>query len=53
MIAGVGKTYRFLQEAHELLKSNLDVRIGFIETHNRKETAALVEAIKEMDLEGF
>jgi two-component system, OmpR family, sensor histidine kinase KdpD len=45
MSAGVGKTYRMLQEAHQLLKDGLDVRIGYIETHNRIETAALVEGL--------
>jgi two-component system sensor histidine kinase KdpD len=45
MSAGVGKTYRMLQEAHQLLKDGVDVRIGYIETHNRKETAALVEGL--------
>ena len=38
MSAGVGKTYRMLQEAHALLRNGIDVKIGFIETHNRKET---------------
>lgn len=33
MSTGVGKTYRMLQEAHGLLKNKVDVRIGFIETH--------------------
>ena len=28
MIAGVGKTYRMLQEAHQLLESGVDVEIG-------------------------
>ncbi len=45
MSAGVGKTFRMLQESHSLLKNNIDVRIGYIETHNRKETAALTEGI--------
>lgn len=45
MSAGVGKTYRMLQEAHQLLKDGVNVRIGYVETHNRKETAALVEGI--------
>lgn len=48
MSAGVGKTYRMLQEAHQLQASGQDVRIGFIETHNRKETAALVEGLPEI-----
>ncbi|CCG99212.1 Osmosensitive K channel His kinase sensor [Fibrella aestuarina BUZ 2] len=45
MSAGVGKSYRMLQEAHSLLRSGVDVRIGFIETHNRAETVALVEGL--------
>lgn len=45
MSAGVGKTYRMLQEAHQLLTDGVDVRIAYIETHNRKETAALVEGL--------
>jgi len=45
MSAGVGKTYRMLQEAHDLLKSGIDVQIGFVETHNRAETAALLEGL--------
>ena len=39
---GVGKTYRMLQEAHELKAEGLDVVIGLIETHNRKETEDLI-----------
>lgn len=45
MSAGVGKTYRMLQEAHSLLQSGIDVKIGYIETHNRKETHALLEGL--------
>lgn len=45
MIAGVGKTYRMLQEAHQLLAAGVDVRIGYVETHGRPETAALVEGL--------
>ncbi len=45
MIAGVGKTYRMLQEAHTLLKSGIDVKIGFVETHNREETQALIAGL--------
>jgi len=45
MSAGVGKTYRMLQEAHSLLKSGIDVRIGYIETHFREETHALLEGL--------
>ena len=45
MSAGVGKTYRMLQEAHTLLRNGIDVKIGFIETHNRKETHELLDGL--------
>ncbi len=45
MSAGVGKTYRMLQEAHALLRNGIDVRIGYIETHGRAETHALLEGL--------
>jgi len=45
MSAGVGKTYRMLTEAHALLKNGIDVKIGYIETHNRKETHDLLEGL--------
>ncbi len=45
MSAGVGKTYRMLQEAQSLLRSGIDVKIGYIETHNRKETEAQLEGL--------
>ncbi len=40
--AGVGKTYRMLEEAHALKKRGVDLVIGFVEPHGRAETAALV-----------
>ncbi|RZL60449.1 MAG: sensor protein KdpD, partial [Pedobacter sp.] len=45
MSAGVGKTYRMLQEAHALLRNQIDVKIGYIETHFRKETHDLLDGI--------
>ena len=45
MSAGVGKTYRMLMEAHALMRSGIDVKIGYIETHQRKETEALIEGL--------
>ena len=45
MAAGVGKTYRMLLEAKELLNNKVDVVIGFIETHGRKETEKLLEGL--------
>ena len=44
--AGVGKTYRMLEEAHALKKRGVDVVLGFVETHGRAETAALVEGLE-------
>lgn len=64
--AGVGKTYRMLQEAHSLQARGVDVVLAYVETHGRAETAALVDglevvprrrveyrgvAIEEMDLD--
>ncbi len=45
MVAGVGKSYRMLQEAHSLLKNGIDVQIGLIETHRRVETEALMAGL--------
>lgn len=45
MAAGVGKTFRMLQEAHQLQKNNIDVIIGYVETHGRAETEKLLEGI--------
>nr|WP_246163291.1 sensor histidine kinase KdpD [Brasilonema sennae] len=39
MAPGVGKTYRMLEEAHALKDEGIDVVIGLLETHGRKETA--------------
>jgi two-component system sensor histidine kinase KdpD len=44
--AGVGKTYRMLEEAHALRKRGVDIVLGFIETHGRAETAALIEGLE-------
>jgi two-component system sensor histidine kinase KdpD len=45
MSAGVGKTYRMLQEAHTLLKNGINVKVGYVETHGRIETEALIEGV--------
>jgi len=44
--AGVGKTYRMLEEAHALAKRGVDVVVGFVETHGRVDTAALVHGLE-------
>lgn len=44
--AGVGKTYQMLQEAHRLQADGIDVVVGYVETHGRAETAALLEGLE-------
>jgi two-component system, OmpR family, sensor histidine kinase KdpD len=38
MAPGVGKTYKMLEEAHRLKEEGIDVVIGIVETHGRRET---------------
>lgn len=45
MSAGVGKTYRMLQEAHALLRTGIDVQLAYVETHGRAETEALLAGL--------
>ena len=45
MIAGVGKTYRMLQDAHDIQKSGIDVQIGYVETHGRQDTEKLLRGL--------
>lgn len=45
MIAGVGKTYKMLQEAHEMLDNGIDVQIGYVETHGRTDTDAKLKGL--------
>ena len=44
--AGVGKTYAMLLAARERRAENQDVLVGLVETHNRKETQALLEGLE-------
>ncbi len=68
MSAGVGKTYRMLQEAQSLMKNGIDVKIGYVEVHDRVETRSLLpgltviprqlsyykgKAMEEMDLQAI
>src|SRR2546426_2823451 len=65
--AGVGKTYAMLEAAREQRADGVDVLIGYVETHGRAETDALLEglevlparsveyrgtALREFDLDG-
>ncbi len=46
MCAGVGKTYTMLKVAHAEKLKSCDIIIGYVETHNRKETAELVDGFE-------
>lgn len=55
--AGVGKTYAMLLAAREKRAENSDIVVGLVETHGRKETAALLEGLemlppKQIDYRG-
>jgi two-component system sensor histidine kinase KdpD len=65
---GVGKTYEMLQSAHAKLRAGADIVVGFVETHGRAETDALLrgleviprkrleyraQALEEMDLDAI
>ncbi|SNC77572.1 two-component system, OmpR family, sensor histidine kinase KdpD [Hymenobacter gelipurpurascens] len=68
LAAGVGKTYRMLQEAQDLHQHGVHVLLGYVETHHRAETVAQLgpvpllprkhifykgRALEEMDMEGI
>ena len=44
-IAGVGKTYEMLLAAHLRRTEGIDVKAGYVETHGRPETEALLEGL--------
>jgi two-component system, OmpR family, sensor histidine kinase KdpD len=44
--AGVGKTYAMLDRAQQLKADGIDVVAGLVETHGRKETAALLDGLE-------
>lgn len=46
MAAGVGKTYAMLEAAHQRKAEGVDVVVGYVETHKRVETEALVEGLE-------
>ncbi|WES69826.1 two-component system sensor histidine kinase KdpD [Superficieibacter sp. HKU1] len=43
--AGVGKTWAMLAEAQRLRAQGLDILAGVVETHGRKETAAMLDGL--------
>jgi len=46
MAAGVGKTYAMLEAARRLQSEGVDVVVGFVETHRRAETEAMLEGLE-------
>jgi len=46
MAAGVGKTYRMLQEGHSEAENGRDVVIGYLEAHGRRETEELARDLE-------
>ncbi|MDP4209794.1 MAG: sensor histidine kinase KdpD [Bacteroidota bacterium] len=46
MCAGVGKTFTMLQAAHVDKAKGIDIVVGYVETHKRKETDDLVEGLE-------
>jgi two-component system sensor histidine kinase KdpD len=46
MAAGVGKTYRMLQEGHAEADAGRDVAIGYLEPHKREETSAQARGLE-------
>ncbi|HEX2906195.1 MAG TPA: sensor histidine kinase KdpD [Phototrophicaceae bacterium] len=46
MAAGVGKTYAMLDAARQRKTEGVDVVVGYVETHNRQETLALLAGLE-------
>jgi two-component system, OmpR family, sensor histidine kinase KdpD len=46
--AGVGKTYRMLEDAHHLRRQGADIVLAFVEPHGRAETAALIGDLEQV-----
>jgi two-component system, OmpR family, sensor histidine kinase KdpD len=48
MAAGVGKTYRMLQEGRSEVEAGRDVAVGYLEPHGREDTTAQAEGLEEI-----
>lgn len=46
--AGVGKTYAMLSAARDLYKQGQDIVVGFVETHQRPQTLALLDGMPQL-----
>jgi two-component system, OmpR family, sensor histidine kinase KdpD len=47
-VAGVGKTYAMLEQARLRRRQGVDVVVGWVETHGRSETDALLEGLERL-----
>ncbi|BCB35797.1 sensor protein kdpD [Bacillus cereus] len=47
---GVGKSYKMLYDAREIKKDGIDIVIGLIETHGRKETEEAIADLEKVPL---
>jgi two-component system, OmpR family, sensor histidine kinase KdpD len=46
--AGVGKTYAMLEAAHQRVQEGFEVVVGYIETHGRPDTEAMLEGLETL-----
>ncbi|MFH0803301.1 MAG: sensor histidine kinase KdpD [bacterium] len=51
--AGVGKTFAMLEAAHERINEGVDLVVGWVETHGRPETGALLEGLPAVPLKSL
>ncbi len=42
----MGKTYAMLGAVHDLVRQDRDAVVGFVETHGRADTAALLDGLE-------
>ncbi len=47
-VAGVGKTYAMLEAAQRQAAAGIDLVVGYVETHGRRETDALLEGLEAL-----
>ena len=51
--AGVGKTYAMLLAAQDAQRNGIDVLVGLVETHGRRETLALLDGLPQLPLKAI
>jgi two-component system, OmpR family, sensor histidine kinase KdpD len=48
--AGVGKTFKMLEDAHLLKKQGIDIVVAVVETHGREDTRAMIGNLEQVPL---